>query len=115
MLRNLLDNAVKYSDRPAMVHLSARLSGNDRLHIEVADQGIGIPAEHISQIFERFYRVPEEDVASRRGTGLGLYVASSLVRNLGGQLQVASAGSGLGTTMRFELPRPTETPSTDHD
>lgn len=115
VLRNLLDNAVKYSDRPAVVRLDARVQDGDRVHIEVVDQGIGIPPEHIAQIFERFYRVPEEDVASRRGTGLGLYVASSLVRNLGGQLQVVSEGPGAGTAMRFELPCPSDLQGVQND
>jgi len=106
VLRNLLDNAVKYSDRPATVRLDARITRSDRVSIEVVDNGIGIPSEHLSHVFDRFYRVPEENVAARRGTGLGLYVASALVRNLGGQLQVASAGPRTGTTMRFELPGP---------
>jgi len=106
VLRNLLDNAVKYSDRPAEVRLDASLSPQNRVHIAVVDNGIGIPPEHLSQVFERFYRVPEENVAARRGTGLGLYVASALVRNLGGQLQVASPGVGAGTTMRFDIPGP---------
>ncbi len=106
VLRNLLDNAVKYSDRPAWVRLDARIVRVDRVSIEVVDNGIGIPSEHLAHVFDRFYRVPEENVAARRGTGLGLYVASALVRNLGGQLQVASAGPGKGTTMRFELPGP---------
>ncbi len=108
VLRNLLDNAVKYSDRPARVRLLASLTGQDRLSIEVTDQGIGISSEHLALVFDRFYRVPEENVSARRGTGLGLYVASALVRNLGGSLQVASAGAGRGTTMRFDLPGPTE-------
>jgi signal transduction histidine kinase len=106
VLRNLLDNAVKYSDRPAVVRLDATIIGGNRVSIEVVDRGIGIPSEHLAHVFERFYRVPEENVAARRGTGLGLYVASALVRNLGGQLQVSSAGPGAGTTMRFELAGP---------
>ncbi len=106
VLRNLLDNAVKYSDRPARVRLTVRCSPQGRVTFEVVDHGIGIPAEHLSRVFDRFYRVPTEDVAARRGTGLGLYVAASIVRNLGGRLQVASAGKNTGTTMRFDLPGP---------
>lgn len=106
VLRNLLDNAVKYSDRPARVRLDAQLTDTHRLRITVSDEGIGIRPEHLAHVFTRFYRVPEEEVSARRGTGLGLYVASALVRNLGGQLHVASAGAGRGTTMRFDLPVP---------
>lgn len=104
VLRNLLDNGVKYSEGGAPVLLRAEQPRPGWVRFEVIDQGIGIDPEHVQHIFERFYRVPSEEVNRRRGTGLGLYVASSLVRNLGGLLQVASAGSGRGTTMRFELP-----------
>jgi len=104
VVRNLLDNAVKYSDRPAAVCLTVRTSSQNRVMVEVVDNGIGIAPEHIPHVFERFYRVPDENVSARRGTGLGLYVASALVRNLGGQLQVSSAGLGRGTTMRFDFP-----------
>jgi signal transduction histidine kinase len=79
VLRNLLDNAVKYSDRPAVVRLDATVIRGNRVSIEVVDCGIGIPSEHLAHVFERFYRVPEENVVVRRGTGLGLYVASVLV------------------------------------
>jgi len=113
VLRNLLDNAVKYSDRPAHVRMTARRDpGSGRIQIAVIDQGIGIPNEHLGRVFDRFYRVPSEDVSSRRGTGLGLYVASALVRNLGGRLDVHSDGHGKGTTMRFELPGGTVEEST---
>ena len=105
VLRNLLDNAVKYSDRPARVRMTAHKDATSgRISFKVVDQGIGIPAEHLRQVFDRFYRVPSEDVSTRRGTGLGLYVASALVRNLGGRLDVHSDGRGKGTTMSFELP-----------
>lgn len=104
VLRNLLDNAVKYSDKDVSVTLRIERTRRDRVRFEVSDRGIGIPPEHLKRVFERFYRVPEEDVKRRRGTGLGLYVAAAIVHNLGGRLSAASAGSGTGTTMRFELP-----------
>ena len=104
VLRNLLDNGVKYSEAPHPVLLRIERPRPGTVRFEVVDQGIGIAPEHVNHIFDRFYRVPSEEVNRRRGTGLGLYVASALVRNLGGLLQVASAGAGRGTTMRFELP-----------
>ncbi len=104
VLRNLLDNAVKYSEPPQSVRLRIERVADRMVRFEVVDQGIGIAPEHLNHIFDRFYRVPTEAVNRRRGTGLGLYVASALVRGLGGLLQVASAGAGRGTTMRFELP-----------
>lgn len=106
VLRNLLDNAIKYSDPPPKVTVRAALVANNRIRIEVEDQGIGIPRKLQKRIFDRFYRVPMQSVNQRRGTGLGLHVAASHVKNLGGRLEAASAGPGTGTTMRFSLPLP---------
>jgi signal transduction histidine kinase len=72
--------------------------------IEVRDRGVGIPPEAIKRVFERFFRVPDEATRSRRGTGLGLYVVRTLVRNLGGRVDAHSAGAGQGTTIRLSLP-----------
>ncbi len=103
VLRNLLDNAVKYSEDDIRVRLVAGQDGS-RVRIQVLDRGIGIPLAHQKRVFDRFYRAPMESVHARHGTGLGLYVASQLVRQLGGRLKADSAGAGKGTTMSFELP-----------
>ena len=104
ILRNILDNAVKYSDEPVQVEVTLQAEGRDRVRVEVQDRGIGVPKEHLRRIFNRFYRVPSESVRSRRGTGLGLFVVSQLTRNLGGRLTATSEGKGLGTTMTILLP-----------
>lgn len=103
VVKNLLDNAVKYSDPPAQVTIRARRADR-RVRIEVQDRGIGIPRTHLKRIFDRFYRVPSVGVRKRQGTGLGLYVVASLVRTMGGTLTAASPGKDHGTTMRFSLP-----------
>ncbi|MCB9778039.1 MAG: HAMP domain-containing histidine kinase [Alphaproteobacteria bacterium] len=103
VVKNLLDNAVKYSDPPAQVTIRARMDSR-RVHVEVEDRGIGIPRTHLKRVFDRFYRVPSVGVRKRQGTGLGLYVVASLVRTLGGQLTAHSPGKDQGTTMRFSLP-----------
>lgn len=103
IMKNLLDNAVKYSHAPVDVQVHAHVQ-RSRIFVEVTDQGIGIPRAHIGRIFERFYRVPQESVHARRGTGLGLYVVHALVRTLGGRLRANSDGEDRGTTMRFDLP-----------
>jgi signal transduction histidine kinase len=105
VVKNLLDNAVKYSDPPVRVQLRAALEG-ERVRIEVEDGGIGISQSHIKRVFDRFYRAPGEAVQSRRGTGLGLFVVSGLVRDLGGRMQVHSEGLGKGTCMRVWMPGP---------
>lgn len=103
VVRNLIDNAVKYSDR-VEVRVTARVGEDGAVLLEVADRGIGIDAKDIKRVFHRFYRVPTESVRARRGTGLGLFVVSALVRNLGGRVEALSDGGGQGTTMRVRLP-----------
>lgn len=103
ILKNLLDNAMKYSARPREVRVEARRQGQ-RVFVEVSDNGIGVPRRHLKRIFDRFYRVPDEEVRARHGTGLGLFVASALVRNLGGGIDASSAGPGMGTCMRVWVP-----------
>ncbi|MEM6732306.1 MAG: HAMP domain-containing sensor histidine kinase, partial [Myxococcota bacterium] len=103
VVRNLVDNAIKYSGRPPVVRVEAKRH-NDDLIIEVSDQGIGIPQGLHKRVFERFYRVPEEAVRSRSGTGLGLFVVHALVRGIGGKLSAKSEGVGKGTTMHVVLP-----------
>ncbi len=102
-LKNLLDNAVKYSPAPVHVRLAAAKS-DGFVDIDVHDHGIGIPKKHLRRISERFYRVPTEEVYARRGTGLGLFVVASLVRGLGGRLSVQSPGEGCGTHVHLRLP-----------
>ncbi len=120
ILKNLLDNAVKYSltaeqhsepeDHSDSVMPAVRVVVQEledkrgRLQISVYDEGIGMGTQHLQRIFARFYRVPSEAVRQRRGTGLGLYVVSRLVRRLGGRLRAFSRGEGEGTCMRVVLP-----------
>lgn len=105
VIENLIDNAIKYSGERAEVTVSARNVDDESVVIEVRDHGIGIPRAALRRVFERFYRVPDEPVRRRRGTGLGLYVASELARNLGGKIEARSPGVGQGTTMIVTLPR----------
>ncbi len=103
IIKNLIDNAIKYSDPPVDVTISAVVEGRS-LRIDVVDAGIGIPKRELARVFERFYRVEGEAVRSRRGTGLGLFVVHALVRGLGGGMQASSAGVGAGTRMTVVLP-----------
>ena len=98
ILRNLLSNGIKYTDR-GEVRLSTRVRG-PRLEISVADTGIGIPAGLHDHVFEEFYQVPG---VRRGGTGLGLPYARRLARILGGDLTLASE-PGAGTTVVLDLP-----------
>lgn len=103
VVRNLIDNAVKYSGGAPDVTVEARSAG-DRVILEVRDRGMGIPKKDLKRIFNRFYRVEDEGVRSRKGTGLGLFVVSALVRNLGGKVEAESEGPGAGALLRVVLP-----------
>ena len=103
VLRNLLDNAAKYggADRPVRVAVARQ---GDWAAIEVCDQGIGLAAEEREKIFQKFYRVGEEMVRQTEGSGLGLYLARELIRQMGGSIAAESPGVGQGTTFRVSLP-----------
>jgi signal transduction histidine kinase len=104
ILKNLLDNAVKYSSAAPRVHIDMQLLNSTQLLIAVRDEGIGLEHNQLKRIFKRFHRAPDPLVNERSGSGLGLFVVASLVRNLGGRIRAESAGRGKGTTMRIRLP-----------
>ncbi len=98
---NLLSNAIKYNLPEGQVTLKAYPSQNEII-IEIKDNGIGIPKEHISHLFKKFYRVPGSENVSA-GTGLGLSVVKRIVDGHGGRIEVASA-AGKGATFAIHLP-----------
>ncbi len=101
VLINLLENAVKYSSPGAPITLGVERQG-DQVIFSVADQGMGIPAEHLQRIFERFYRVVGEGPRIV-GTGLGLAICERIVKAHGGRIWVESTPGG-GSQFFFSLP-----------
>jgi two-component system phosphate regulon sensor histidine kinase PhoR len=99
---NLLENAITYSNPDSCVWVSARQDG-DMLVIEVRDQGVGIPHDHLDRIFERFYRVDKARSRERGGTGLGLAIVKHIAQVHGGQVSVTST-VGQGSTFALRLP-----------
>ncbi len=89
LLRNLIDNAVKYNKKGGKVRVLAKKEGNKQI-LEVEDTGIGIPPEHIPFIFERFYRVDKGRSREMGGTGLGLSIVKHIVFLHGGEIRVHS-------------------------
>jgi signal transduction histidine kinase len=104
VVTNLLDNAVKYS--PDGVHIEVELGAPDEelLVLRVRDRGVGIPQDELKRIFKRFYRVRRRGRPRVKGTGLGLFIVRSIVRNHGGRVFAESEGTGKGTTVTLELP-----------
>lgn len=99
---NLVDNAVKYSDVGGKVRISSELVGTSA-EIQVADQGIGIPARDVDRIFERFYRVDRARSRETGGTGLGLAIVRHVATNHGGDVSVVSH-EGEGSTFTLRIP-----------
>jgi signal transduction histidine kinase len=106
VVKNVFDNAVKYSGDPPLVLVEMRQLDSGHIGITVQDHGIGINRNQLKRIFKRFHRAPDAKVNERGGSGLGLYVAHRLLRNLGGRIRAESEGPGRGTTMRIRLPKP---------
>jgi two-component system OmpR family sensor kinase len=102
LLRNLLDNAAKYSEPPAPVRLAARAEP-DAAVVEVADRGIGIAAEDLPRLFTPFFRTDRSRARGTGGTGLGLALAKRIAEAHGGTI-VAESAPGAGTTFRVRLP-----------
>lgn len=106
VLLNLIDNAVKYNTTHGLVRLSMRIE-DDAVAVAVEDSGIGIPAEALPRLFERFYRVNDGGTQGTRGTGLGLYLVHWIIKNHGGSIDVASIpGEGSVFTVRLPLRNP---------
>ncbi len=102
-LANLVDNAIKFNTAGGEVTVRLREEG-DYLRVDVSDTGIGIPAEHLDKIFNRFYRIDLSAPHLTRGVSLGLPIAKQIVEEHGGEMHVESE-PGKGSTFSFTLPK----------
>jgi signal transduction histidine kinase len=103
VLTNLLVNALRYTPAPGSVRVRLEPAGQ-AVRFSVADSGMGIAAEHLPRVFDRFYRADRSRSRASGGTGVGLTIARALVEAMGGQIEAASAGPGKGATFSFTLP-----------
>jgi len=104
IFRNLLDNAVKYAAASPHVEVQATLARGERVVVQIADNGPGIPAKLRRKIFGRFVRLGNELERSRQGTGLGLYIVRTLVKRMLGTVSARDRTDATGTVFVVELP-----------
>ncbi|HEX9694612.1 MAG TPA: ATP-binding protein, partial [Actinomycetota bacterium] len=102
LIRNLVDNAIRYTKPGGRVHVVLD-AGDGEVVLTVTDTGVGIPTRDIPRIFERFYRVDRARSRETGGTGLGLSIVKHVVENHGGSVGVTSE-LGRGTTFQVRLP-----------
>ncbi len=100
---NLLGNALKFTPRGGRIGVQVEDRGQDLL-VQVWDTGVGIPAEHLDRVFDRFYRVPLPAGAEVEGTGLGLTICKAVIEEHGGRIWVKSV-AGKGTTFSLTIPK----------
>ena len=102
VLVNLVENAIKYSPDGGRVQVGVESQEENVLFL-VRDEGLGIPSDEQSRVFEKFYRVDPQMTRGVGGTGLGLYICNELVSRMGGHIWLESK-AGEGSTFLFELP-----------
>ena len=106
LIRNLIDNALKYCGDPPKVHVLVQLdSKSNSVTISVSDNGPGIPKHLRKKIFRRFYRAGDELERTKPGTGLGLFLVRSIVRRLKGSIRVADLPKNEGSRFELILPK----------
>ena len=103
VINNLLSNAIKFTPKGGAVTLRLQPQGDDRLLIVVQDTGIGIPAEHLPRVFEKFGNHQRSGTSGEKGTGLGMTIVKRFVELHGGAIDVESQ-QGKGTTFTISLP-----------
>lgn len=103
VLTNLVSNALKYSPDGGEVRITAKPTDHS-LQVSITDHGLGIPADALPRVFDKFYRVDNSDRREIKGTGLGLAICRQLVAAHGGQIWAESDGLGSGTKIHFTLP-----------
>jgi signal transduction histidine kinase len=102
---NLLDNAVKYSGKEIKISVGVRNLNEKTAVVRIKDSGIGISPDELKRIFKRFYRVPSPKTQKTKGTGLGLFIVRSIIKQHGGHIFAESKGDGTGTTFIVQLPK----------
>ena len=104
VMLNLVGNALQYTPSGGRVVIRATRQGQE-VQIDIQDTGVGIPAEHLPHLFDRFYRVDKSrSRGAGGGSGIGLTIAKRIVETHGGRIWAESQGAGSGSTFSFTLP-----------
>jgi signal transduction histidine kinase len=103
VVRNLIDNAVKFTPRGGSISVVCRAAGDEEVEISVADTGVGIESDGVERIFDRLHQEDSFSDAGRAGLGLGLYLCREIVHGHGGRIWVESE-AGSGSRFTFTLP-----------
>jgi signal transduction histidine kinase len=103
VLVNLVGNALKFTDAGGRIEVSVEGEGAG-VHVRVADTGVGIPADQLDRIFDRFAQVDDSATRRHEGTGIGLSLVRELVELHGGRVWAESGGAGRGATLHVALP-----------
>lgn len=100
---NLLENAIKYSKPKNNIYVQI-IKGDEEVKVQIRDEGIGIPAQDLPRVFDRFFRSHNAENHTHDGIGIGMAMVKSAMESLQGQIQVLS-DQGRGTTMALTFPR----------
>ncbi|TCD26358.1 hypothetical protein EZ456_13765 [Pedobacter psychrodurus] len=102
VISNLISNAVKYSDHGSTILVQSEVIGNE-MHVSVSDKGIGIQSHDLAKLFDRFYRVEDQQTKTISGFGIGLYLSAEIINLHHGKIW-AESNYGAGSTFHFSLP-----------
>lgn len=109
IFRNLMDNAIKYAGDPPHVDVQIRVTDRGHVVTRIADNGDGVPPELRKRIFGLFFRAGSELTRRQKGTGLGLYIVQTLVRQMKGRVSVHDRPNQPGSVFEVDLPGRKET------
>jgi len=103
VVSNFISNAIKYSSKGSTVSIKCEITDTDRVEVSVTDEGIGIKPKDQEKIFQRFYRVDDNDKKHISGFGIGLYLSNEIIQRHKGKIWVKST-PGKGSAFFFSLP-----------
>lgn len=104
IFRNLIDNAIKYGDDPPIIEIQLQVTDRGRVVARVIDNGRGVPPELRKRVFKIFFRAGSELTRRQKGTGLGLYIVQTLVRQLKGRVTIHDRVGQPGSVFEVDLP-----------